>query len=205
LGLADNKPDLVAIRRRCSGYLHQVVATAAATLETYYARHRTASTVQADQARAAAELLDRACMQLLFAIKPSNAQNERAATLNEIDPVAFANENRATLQRLAEVGTPSTIHHLLDLLEVVLPSDPATVFDLSATALLVAGPLHGYANESLALDQSVRLMGRFLADHRELFHDASRRERLIAMIDCFMDAGWPEARKLLNSLPDLLR
>ncbi len=71
--------------------------------------------------------------------------------------------------------------------------------------MLVAGPLHGYANESLAVDQFVRLMGRFLADHRDLFHDAVRRDRLIAMIDCFMDAGWPEARKLLSYLPDLLR
>lgn len=205
LGLADNKPDLVAIRKRCSDYLHQVVITAAAALEAYYAYHRTASTVQAGQARAAAELLDRACMQLLFAIKPSNAENDGSATLDSRGAVAFVDENRATLQRIAEVGTPSTVHHLLDLLEIVLRAAPATVFDLSSTALLVAGPLHGYANESLALDQFVRLVGRFLADHRELFHDASRRERLIAMIDCFMEAGWPEARKLLNSLPDLLR
>ena len=206
LGLADAATERNAIRNRCAEFLHKVVAATAAVLDSFYADHRTANDKQAEQARSAAQLLDCACMQLMFAIKPRHGPtvHDRVAPEKAVAE-KFAEEYKATLQRIAEVGTPSTVHHLLDLLEPFLDAAPLTAFDLTATALLVAGQLHGYANDTLALDQFVRLMGRFLADHRALFQDASRRDRLIAMVDCFMDAGWPEARKLLNTLPDLLR
>ena len=140
-------------------------------------------------------------MQLVFAHAPSNAPLKHGPQAGE----SLFSENHIALARIAEVGTPRTIHHLLDLLEKLVDVAPVPVFDLTATSLLVAGKLHGYANDTLALDQFVRLMGRFLADHRGIFGESGRRERLVAMIDCFIEAGWPEARRLLNSLPDLLR
>ena len=43
-----------------------------------------------------------------------------------------------------------------------------------------------------------------LADYRYLFDDDARRVRLIECIAIFVEAGWPEARRLFQSLPDLL-
>jgi len=109
------------------------------------------------------------------------------------------------LRRIGDVGTPGTVHHLIELLDFVLPANPALVFDLTAHTLLGAGRTQGYQFESLAVDRVVGLIGRFLADHRELFVDEEWRGKLIVCLDVFMEAGWPAARRLLYRLPELLQ
>jgi hypothetical protein len=51
----------------------------------------------------------------------------------------------------------------------------------------------------------VKLVRRYLADHRDIFEDIDRRAKLIDVLELFSAAGWPEALKLLFELPDLLR
>jgi hypothetical protein len=79
------------------------------------------------------------------------------------------------------------------------------VFDLTSHALLQAGKLHGYHFESLGADQFVKMIGRTIADHRELFDDPARRLALVEVLEAFVDAGWPAARRLLYRLPESLR
>ena len=69
---------------------------------------------------------------------------------------------------------------------------PATMADLFLNFAL--GFLLGY-----------KFIGLFLADHRQLFVDDARREKLIGCLDAFMEAGWPAARRLLYRLPELLQ
>jgi hypothetical protein len=38
-----------------------------------------------------------------------------------------------------------------------------------------------------------------------IFEDAARRQTLVAVLELFSSAGWPEALKVLFELPDLLR
>ena len=82
--------------------------------------------------------------------------------------------------------------------------DPEAVFDLIAHALLQGGARHGYQFESLATDRFAEIVGVYLADHRGIFADSGRREKLIACLDIFVEAGWPKARRLLYRLPELL-
>jgi hypothetical protein len=49
------------------------------------------------------------------------------------------------------------------------------------------------------------MIGRFLADHRSLFDDDSRRQILVRCLDMFIEVGWPSARRLLYRLPELLQ
>ena len=109
------------------------------------------------------------------------------------------------LRRIGDVGTPATIHHLIELLDFLAPADPARVFDLVAHALLGAGKRQGYQFESLGADRFVQIIGRFLADNRDVFVDGARRSDLIACLDVFSEVGWPAARRLLYRLPELLR
>jgi hypothetical protein len=51
----------------------------------------------------------------------------------------------------------------------------------------------------------VELVRLYLADHRQIFDAAARRRTLVAILELFSSAGWPEALKLLFELPDLLR
>ena len=50
----------------------------------------------------------------------------------------------------------------------------------------------------------MRLVGVFLADHREIFENEERRTALIECLEIFMEAGWPAAQRLLYRLPDLI-
>jgi hypothetical protein len=50
----------------------------------------------------------------------------------------------------------------------------------------------------------VIIVGVYLADHRDIFSEPERREKLIACLDFFVEAGWPAARRLLYRLPELL-
>jgi hypothetical protein len=82
---------------------------------------------------------------------------------------------------------------------------PETVFDRLAELLVGPARREGYHFESLGSDALVRLVRRYLADHREVFEDAGRRARLVAVLELFSGAGWPKALELLYELPDLLR
>ena len=117
----------------------------------------------------------------------------------------FLTDTMDILHRIGDVGLPATIHHLIDLLDFLAPGDPALAFNLIAHALLKAGKQYGYQFELLGADRFVQVIGRFLADNREIFVDHARRRTLIACLDVFSEVGWPAARRLVYRLPDLLR
>jgi len=123
-------------------------------------------------------------------------QEQKRLFLSEVGPI---------LGKIGEVATPGTLHYLIELFEFLIPADPPKMFDMVADALLGAGRAHGYQFESLGADRVVEIVGRFLADNRNIFEDEARRRKLIECLDAFIEAGWPSARRLLYRLPELLQ
>ena len=154
------------------------------------------------RARDNARLLDAVGMQLLFAYSPSG---ERGARTSPYPASAFLRETSDILEILTEHGTPHTNHQLLELLESLVDEAPDQVWDLIAKSILLGGKTHGYAAESMGVDLYVRLVGRYLADHKAPFDTPHRRKSLLDTLETFIDVGWPAARKLLNDLHGLLR
>ncbi|HEX8239505.1 MAG TPA: hypothetical protein VF574_07185 [Allosphingosinicella sp.] len=117
----------------------------------------------------------------------------------------FLVDYRPMLELLAASHEPSTHHHLVELYEFLIPGDPAGVFD--ALHALLTGPAarEGYHHESLAAPVIVRMITRYIADHRSIFEDDTRRAELVEILRLFSDVGWSDALKLLYDLPDLLR
>lgn len=117
----------------------------------------------------------------------------------------FLDDYRPMLALLAVSHEPSTHHHLVELYEFLIPGDPAGVFD--ALHALLTGPAarQGYHHESLAAPVIVRMVTRYIADHRSIFEDGTRRAALVEILRLFSDVGWSDALKLLYDLPDLLR
>lgn len=144
--------------------------------------------------------------QFLFAVGATEIREGREPkAIGEVEQRRrYLADNEATLRRIGDVGTPHTVYYILQLLEFLMPSDPARVFDLVAHLLLVAGKLHNYQAESLGADQFVKMIGRAIADHKELFDDQSRRVKLVEVLEVFVNAGWPAARRLLYRLPEAL-
>jgi hypothetical protein len=117
----------------------------------------------------------------------------------------FYREAGPILGELADFGLPGVTHHLLETLEFFIPLDPRGVF-LSIGRVVRAGQQGGYQYESLAADLVVRLVERYLAEYRALLReDAECRHTLIEILDVFVQAGWPSARRLTYRLEEIFR
>ena len=92
---------------------------------------------------------------------------------------------------------------MMQILEGQVTIDPRGMFDLLTGLMLSAGRRSGFQYEQLGADLFVRLVGIYLADHKEIFDDPERRQALVACLDVFISAGWPAARRLLYHLADL--
>jgi hypothetical protein len=201
------------ITQRAQEFCKRAVAAMADGLERYLAdaqqrdaQQRPLTETEREHGTLYAKLLNQLCDQIYFA-SGAFRSGERDKSPLETDETkrGFLFDMQPVLARIADAGTPGTIHHLIELFDFLVPADPTVVFDLVAHALLGAGRRHGYQFESLGADRFVEIVGHYLADHRELFADEQRRQQLVACLDTFMEAGWPAARRLLYRLPELLQ
>ena len=162
---------------------------------------------QTARARGAMQIIDTACDQLYFssgAFQHSNQQDARAPmTIHGAQ--TFFSEIAPTLRRIGQHGSPRTVYYLIQLLEHLVEADPGGVFDLIAFAVLNGGRRGGYEFESLGADLLAKLIGRYLADHKDVFEDRQRRIALVDTLETFVAAGWPAVRRLLYRLPELLQ
>ncbi|MCJ2031329.1 ATP-binding protein [Methylobacterium sp. J-043] len=156
--------------------------------------------------RAAESAIGHLMNQLYFGSGAHADSREAAVKLMSADTMhRFLVDYRPMLALLAASREPSTHHHLVELYEFLIPGDPAGVFN--ALHALLTGPAarEGYHHESLAAPVIVRMITRYIADHRSIFEDDTRRAALVEILRLFSDVGWSDALKLLYELPDLLR
>jgi len=156
--------------------------------------------------RAAEQVVGHLMNQLYFG-SGAHADNKEAAVGLTSPAVMsqFLADYGEILRLLASSHEPATHHHLVELYEYLIPGDPPEVFDALHALLLGAGAREGYHHESLASTVIVRMITRYIADHRSIFEDDVRRARLVEILRLFSDVGWSDALKLLYDLPELLR
>lgn len=163
--------------------------------------------------RAAGMLVQGAVNQLYFGSGAYAAQQSQQTSQEEDPPglldvkarAQFLDDYADTLAMLASSQEPGTLHHLIELYEYLIPGNPATVFESVYQILLGRGREEGYHFESLGNTAVVRIVQRYIADHRNIFEDEGRRARLVEILRLFSEGGWAEALKLLYELPELLR
>jgi len=109
------------------------------------------------------------------------------------------------LKRIGDAPVPQTTYQLVQLLDFLLPGNPAFCFGLFADIMRTSGRRQRFQLESLGVDVMVRLVSQCLADHESIFRDDRLRESLVDCIDIFVDAGWPAAIRLAYRVPDALR
>jgi hypothetical protein len=208
LGYKGENPTDIAIRRRCQDFAAQLVETTATGLERYFACPAADRSDDGNRrAGVCARLLDAMGMQFYFssgAFRDGQADEKQRLT-SDRDKEQFLAENAKTFHRIGDAGPPHTIYNLIQMLDFLMPGNPKLAFDLVAHAVSTAGRNQGFQNEKLGGDRAVALIGRCLADYREIFADRNRCDRLIACLDAFVMAGWPAATRLLYQLPELLR
>jgi hypothetical protein len=165
--------------------------------------------IEQKNARSLTQLIDYIGSEIYFASGAYGA--ERHGSTNDQRPftpeekVRFYHEASHILDELADVGLPSLAHHLLETLEAFIPSDPEGVF-LRIGRVIRSGQKGGYQYESLAADLMVRLVEQYLAEYRAILRENEEcRRTLLEVLDIFVQAGWPSARRLTYRLEEIFR
>ena len=164
----EKRPTDDALRHRALHLAARIVDAATQGLAIHFSGDTQNVGDMAD-AREFAELLDLACRELYFATGAGAGGKESNTSASDRGLEVFFVEVTPILERISEYATPHTVYYLLQLVEFLLPLDPERAFDLAAHALQSGGSRTGFHFESLGADLVVRLVGVFLADHKEIF------------------------------------
>lgn len=202
-GIGDNPDKDAGLRQRSQALVSDIVNAANARLAVHMAAPDLDEAATAE-ARECAHLIDIAGNEMYFATSAAAGQRDSNPALGHAGLDVFFRENADLLRRIGEYATPHTTYYLLQLVERLVDVDAAAAFDLAANSLR-AGRQSGYQNESLGVDLLVKLVGVFLADHKEIFEVPDRRAALVDCLETFLEAGWPAARRLLYRLPELIQ
>jgi hypothetical protein len=213
-GFAPNaREEDAAVQRRAREIVEAIVIASAKAVRTAEPILRAGEAADAERKAteglylAGNRLIEHSCNQLYFGSGAFQSQpSDEGAGLQTHETMRrFLAEYSPLLERIGHSGSTSTIHHLIELYAHLAAADPAAVFDQIATLLLGPAVREEYQYEALGTDVLVRLVRRYLADHRAIFDDPTRRARLVQVLELFSNAGWPEALRLVYELPDLLR
>jgi hypothetical protein len=206
-------PQADAIRRRALELLNRLLRSSRDGLKELDGRHAGVGFdkwPQADQktAQSLMRLVDAIGREVYFASGAYDAKSQgQARGVREVTPQSkrFYQEASAILDELTDAPLPSVAHHLLETLEHFIPVDPRGVF-LRIHRVVSAGQQAGYQYESMAAELIVRLVERYLAEYRTLLQqDVACRRALIEVLDVFVKAGWPSARRLAYRLEEIFR
>jgi len=153
-------------------------------------------------------LLDSAAHQVYFGSRAYDMERENLSS-DAIDSQLkqrFLDDYLPVLKILANIPYPSITHPVLETLEAYISDDPARTLELLIEAVTGGGKPGGYTFESLGADLVVKLVRRFLADYPAVIaSNPQYRHGVVLMLDQFAAVGWPEARKLVYELPEMLR
>jgi hypothetical protein len=202
-GIGDDADKDAGLRHRSQALVSAIVDAANARLAVHMAAPNL-DDAQTKEARECAHLIDIAGNEMYFATGEAAGKRDSDPEHGHAGLDVFFRENADLLKRIGTYATPHTTYYLLQLVERLVDVDPAGAFDLAASSLR-AGRKSGYQYESLGVDLLVKLVGVFLADHKEIFEDADRRAALVDCLETFLEAGWPAARRLLYRLPELIQ
>jgi hypothetical protein len=198
LGLDSDDPNERAIRGRTQSFLTSLVSAVEPAVRSWpqSGQQPTAEEV------VALKLFNEIADQLYYAVGHDTLLAQLEAPQAKRN---FLDEYSDLISKLATLGTPRSVHYLIDILGKLVDTDPALCFDLTSEALLRTTGVARYEHESMGADLFVKLIGRYLADYRSLFDDQTRRTKLVDCLALFVEVGWPEARRLFQSLPELLQ
>jgi hypothetical protein len=151
-----------------------------------------------------ARLIDYIGNQLYFSSGAYDGTNSSKA-LDDTARRIFWDESRDAITLLSSVAIPSVAHHLIETLQSFVPFAPAEVFHAISNVVSSAKGW-GYQYESMAVDLLVKVTERYLAEQRTLLQQDLRcREELIDILETFVSAGWPSARRLSYRLEEIFR
>jgi hypothetical protein len=148
--------------------------------------------------------------ELYFACGATAKEDGRGGDLlSDSQTMRFWQEARPLLTKLADEMHPQSSSYLIKTLHHLLPCNPGEVFLLVAKSLR-SSRVAGIQYDQLIAGEVVALVNQALADHRDIFRSVPGQKNpcldaLLEVLDQFVEAGWPEARKLTHRLEEIHR
>jgi hypothetical protein len=213
-----NTPDENArVRRWALGFLHRVFAACDSELGQRLEHHRASGRPEWPQdelanARKLANLEHAVVREVHLASKAF--QEEGSEPLPEASPevnrqarrdrlVRFASEADPLLEALCSVRSSHDAYDLLKALHHLQAADPKRMF-LLIGRLIRSSTADSFQYEELAVNEVVKIVEQYLAEHRGLFRsDRDMLDTLLDVLDLFVDAGWPQALNLIYRLDEV--
>jgi hypothetical protein len=206
-------PQQDAVRNGSFALLERILESVRDGLQTLLEKN-SASSFQSwsseDQERAKklSGVAEHVCTHVYFfsgAYKNSQKDQAEKIPLGASERTRFLRDSRRVLELLSDFGYPRLTHHLLQMLEYLVAFDPEEVF-LLVGRVVRSGRQGGYQYEPMAADLVVRLVERFIAEFRHILQENEEcRRTLIEILDTFVEAGWPSARRLTYRMEDIFR
>lgn len=119
------------------------------------------------------------------------------------DAVVFAKLALPLLDGVGQVRHPAVTHHIIETTEHLSGAQPKPAL-LLATRAITEDP--GYITESLGVDAALKLINRYMADHRELvLGDPECTTAVRVLLERFVRVGWPQAVRMAERMDELFR
>jgi hypothetical protein len=202
-----------AARQRVIDFMARTAARSTSQLNGLLNVDPTATPQPADaiaaQVKRLASVLDALASSLFFVAsavaKAQDTAESPDGRTNSLLIKRLYREGASILDSLANVGLAHVAHHVLEALELMVPTDPTGIFLLIARVVRAA-KLTNYQYDALAQGIVIRLVERYLAEYAELLaNNDACRTAVLDVLDIFVSAGWPQAVQLTYRLSDAYR
>jgi hypothetical protein len=195
---------------RALAWLPPISARVAMALRAELDKAKEAAEVNQEAIRELFEVIDQIVSRFYFDSGVYKSDKRPEATRHEI--CTFFGLIQPHLRQIGELaggsdglGMPArTAHHFIELLRGSLSCNPPEVLRLTRLAIDGARGA-GYAFDPMAAREVTALIETTLADHREAARSGEALGDLMRVLDAFVQAGWPEAQRLVWRLEDLFR
>lgn len=119
------------------------------------------------------------------------------------DPAVFASLAVPLLDGISQVHHPAVTHHIIQTVEHLSDAQPKPALLLAMRAVTEDS---GYVAEPLGVDAVLKLINRYLADHRELvLGDPECTAAVRVLLEQFVRIGWPQAVQMAERMDELFR
>jgi hypothetical protein len=99
--------------------------------------------------------------------------------------------------------SPASAHYLMEAFNRLLPINAERVLKLAWS--VITGSTLGYPFDQMAIQEFVKFAEAILADHRDLLREEQHAVRFAEILDVFVEAGWPEATRIIIQMDSAVR
>ncbi|MFF2523543.1 hypothetical protein [Streptomyces liangshanensis] len=188
------------VRQRALTLMQQIAEPALDKTRHALAQRQTSTDAEREQLKNTVRLLDNIASQIYFASggDPDNTPPTEPE-------VRLVDEAEPLIKPLSATPVAGVAHHLVEMSKRMIDQRPQQTLLTVRDIVTQVGAQSGYTTDTLGVGTCVTFVERILADHRSLLRSPDNLTALRQICDAFIDAGWPQAHKLVFGIEQIFR